>query len=288
MKELIYTIAVEFGAAGEIDGAELGAPILKESIIDNRYVIDGGSVTANDSLPIYAQTAEITRSVSHKVFNALNANNKCLIIGGDHSIALGSIIGATKWASNNSLNIGVIYFDAHTDCNVPESSKTGNLHGMPIAFAMGRGNCELAMIAEHPLPLHNIIYIGARSIDKPEVEFIEKHNIPIVTSSYINDNHADLNTILEVIQHDFIDKQQIDVIHLSIDIDVVDPKLAPGTGVPEINGISTECFQNIIANVIKTFNVISVDFVEYNPLLDIDDKTLKISNEALNNIVKLL
>lgn len=275
----IGIIGVYFGDAGSVKGAELGAKILRNFCLSHDNTKDIGTLyPIENKISVEKKLLKVSIDLSTRIYSSLKKGMRCFSIGGDHSIALGTIVGASNWAHENNKNIGVIYIDAHTDCNIPKSSLTGNLHGMPIAFAMGRGDCELSNVAEHPLHYNNILYIGARSIDPAEKEFLDSTDIKVVSSSEINKS-PDLEKVYRSIE-EFVKSNCIDIIHLSIDIDVVDPALAPGTGVPEKGGISEQAFYDIISYILNNTDVCAVDLVEYNPILDSDDKTKKICKEV--------
>jgi len=281
-------IGAKFGAAGLINGAQLGASILKRIVLNNCNTVDLGTITPMQYHDISDHTVElqllhISNELANKIYTYRLQNLPILTIGGDHSIALGTIAGATKAAAKIKKNLGVIYIDAHTDINTPASSTTGNLHGMPVAFAMGLGNSHLSKVANITLNPHNLLYIGARSIDPPEAKLIQELNIPVYPSATINCD-ANLRSLFKCIQ-EFVSERNLDIIHLSIDIDVVDPSVAPGTGVPEPNGITAITFLNIIDHIIRNYDVTTVDFVEFNPLLDRNGITERICRDACKQIV---
>ena len=185
-----------------------------------------------------------------------------VVLGGDHAVSWGSVAGVMSYYND----LSVIYIDAHGDCNVAESSPTGNIHGMHMAFLMGLGNrTSQRFTIEEKLGLDNILYLGARSLDSFEKELLKDANV--YTSADINDS---IDCVLGGLALFLKSRNHI---HLSIDIDVLDPEISPGTGVPEPDGIGLESLSMILEVIYRSGKVVSLDFVEYNRLLDRDSKS---------------
>ena len=278
-----YIVAPQWYGANK-KGPEIGAQCIAE--LFNKY---GGrewgkvqipeDTNEDDKLmPHFKVIDDANRSICESVNAALSAGNKVITIGGDHSVSWGSISGALRF----NPEMGVIYIDAHGDCNIAERSLTHHIHGMHMAYLMGFGDSKyVSRYTHHLLPVKNIIYVGARSLDPYEVELFQNNDIAQLSSDLINSNRQDtLESISKFMSH-------FKQIHISLDIDVLDPSLAPGTGVPEVGGISEESLFEILDAIIKTDKVRSLDLVEYNPLFDIDFRTEKIIERLVKRLSRI-
>lgn len=227
-------------------------------------------------MPFFNAIDKVNQDICNSVYSVLSSGKKVITIGGDHAVSWGSIAGVLKHNSE----VGVIYIDAHGDCNIAERSASHHIHGMHMAYLMGFGEAKyVGRYTKNILPVENILYVGARSLDPYEVELINKHGISRIPSDVIN---SDIVGALETISG-FISRFK--QIHISLDIDVLDPSIAPGTGVPEEGGI-TEAALHELLNLILKYNttVKSIDLVEYNPLYDIDGRT----DRVVQKLVKVL
>ena len=201
-------------------------------------------------------------------------------LGGDHSLAIGSIAGS----SSNYDNLGVIWFDTHPDINTNKTTTTFNIHGYPLAASMGFGQDELTHLYKNKTKIdyHNVILFGINDIDEPEQKLIDKYNIKTFTLDYINKNGLDLS-IKEAI--DYLNKR-VNNIHFSFDIDVTKYDDCPGVNVPNRwkRGMNKKDVLKAFKIFNKELNVVSMDIVEYNPLNDKYNKSLKIVLESINFI----
>ena len=181
-------------------------------------------------------------------------------IGGDHSMAIGTVSASLNSVPQNQLK--VLWFDAHPDINTYESSGTKNVHGMPLAYLSGLCESKNFPYIKHLLPLNNLMYIGIRDIDPFEKEIIKKYNIPYLTTQ---DIHLNLNKSTQLI-HDFIGNNPV---HLSFDVDCLDPSVVPCTGTKVENGLYSENVGSII-DMLSKRNIINIDITELN--LDLGTK----------------
>ena len=212
---------------------------------------------------------DVASQLRDKVASVIRQGYFPLIIGGDHSIGLGSVAGAALAYDN----IAVIWFDAHGDFNTEETSPTGNLHGMPAAAAMGWCKSKISSVATKTIPSQNFFWIGARALDDGEKVFAAKNNLQIYSSEIVRQRGM-LNIMDEIIQ--IMQSTGISHIHLSIDIDGMDPSIVCGTGTKADRGIDNGQFYTFIDKIFSTNKVLSADFVEYNPLLDDENFTTAI------------
>ena len=193
--------------------------------------------------------------LNHVLWQPTN-KKRDLIIGGDHSLSMAT---ASSSLSKNP-KAKLIWVDAHADINTPETSPSGNWHGMPVASLLG------LMSQPKLISPQNILYVGIRDIDPEEQRLIEELSISMITSQ---DIHHNMTQSLKKIDQ-FVNQSPV---HLSLDIDVLDKTLVPGTGTPVDKGLTREQLSQIL-KIILAKNIICMDLVEFNPELDQDDKTL--------------
>lgn len=248
--------------------------------IEVEQVSENEKYSSNLQLKYLKQVINANNGLALKVFESLQNNTFPLIIGGDHSLAMGSIAGASKYFGND---LAVIWIDAHGDINTHDTSPSGNIHGMPLAASMGYGYEKLTSIFfnETKIKPENVFILACRDLDKGEIELINKLNINVWTNEQINKEGTSkvLHELLELIK-----EKNIKNIHLSYDIDCLDPDYVPGTGTPVNNGLTYSQSKKILESVLSTSLIKSMDFVEYNPILDKNDKTKETCIELLNLI----
>jgi arginase len=198
-----------------------------------------------------------------------------LILGGDHSQAIGTISGITSHFRKEGKELGVIWIDAHADMNTPSTSPSGNIHGMPLSILLGDGHPKLvALNGEAPsLRPENVAVIGARDIDPVEAKLVRESGIAVYTMSEIDKRGA------AVCFQEAIDRvsKNSDGIHLSFDLDGVDPREAPGVGTPVPGGLSLRESHLICEMLCETGRLVGMEMVELNPTLDIANQTGKLA-----------
>lgn len=190
-----------------------------------------------------------------------------LVLGGDHSIAIGTLAGLVK----HYQNLGVIWYDAHADLNTKETSPSGNIHGMPLAISLGIGHEGLTGIygKEMKIKAENIVIIGARSLDDGEKELIRDKGIKVYTMHEIN--RLGMTRVMEE-TIDYL-RDRTDGVHLSLDLDALDPNDAPGVGTPVAGGISYRESHLAMEMLEESKLITSAEFVEVNPILDEKNRT---------------
>ena len=194
-----------------------------------------------------------------------------LILGGDHSIALGSIAGAAAFAKKSNKKLGVLYVDAHGDFNTPETSPTGNIHGQCLAASAGLGLPELTNLYFDGQKVNpkNICFVGVRDLDAGEKKLMKKAGVTVFTMSDIE--RQGFAAIVKQITVFF--KTHADYIHVSFDMDVLDPMFAPGTGIPLPGGLTNREALLLMEEMSATKRVMSAEIVEVNPILDVRNQT---------------
>ena len=221
--------------------------------------------------PIVQASEELARIVT----TSLQEGEFPLILGGDHSIALGSISGVARVRKP----LGVIWIDAHPDFNTGETSPSGNIHGMILAALAGLGADRLTGVGgwSPKIDPAHIVIVGARDIDVDEREALRKHSVHVFTMSDI-----DRNGISEVMKHaNAIAGQNDNPIHLSLDMDALDPREAPGVGTPVRGGLTYREAHFAMEMIADTQRLVSMDVVEVNAILDRENATAQLAVELI-------
>jgi len=210
---------------------------------------------------------QASAKVAEKVDKIMKEGSFPLVLGGDHSIAIGTLAGISKYFKN----LGVIWFDAHGDLNTPETSPSGNIHGMPLAVSLGLGETTLTQIGGYcpKIQPENIVIIGARSLDEGEKRLIKEKGIKVYTMHEI-DRLGIPKVIEETIAYF---KNRSDGVHLSLDLDGLDPLYAPGVGTPVEGGLNYRESHLAMEMLFESGMITSAEFVEVNPILDERNKT---------------
>ncbi|MFC4354820.1 arginase [Chryseomicrobium palamuruense] len=226
----------------------------------------------NTNLRNLNEVIEISTKLADKISEVVAAKRFPLVLGGDHSIAIGTLAGLSK----NYENLGVIWYDAHADMNTEETSPSGNIHGMPLAVSMGLGHDALVNIHDYAPKVkpENIVIIGARSVDPGERQLIKEKGIKVFTMHEI-----DKLGMTEVMNQAmwYLRDREVDGVHLSLDLDGLDPLYTPGVGTPVPGGINYR-ESHLAMEMLASSNLItSTEFVEVNPILDEKNKTADVA-----------
>lgn len=294
----IAVLGVPAGYGAGVGGCELAPGKLRElgitgGALKGFDVADYGDVHISETLneteathkkiKNYGLVEKYSKNTAKAVYEIACKDEFPLIIGGDHSISLGSISGISKAKGD----IAVIWADAHGDLNTPETSASGNAHGMPGAMLLGEGPEVMRNILfnGNKLKAENLFLLGQRSIDPGEIEFINKKNIRAYTWDCIKEKGFD--NILDAIFAE-LRERNIKHLHLSFDIDFLDAGLVPGTGTRVGNGPEIADAEMLLERIAASGLLKSMDFVELNPLLDIDGQTAEISIQLIKHVFKNL
>jgi arginase len=193
-----------------------------------------------------------------------------LVLGGDHSQAIGTISGLARWYRRRGESIGVVWVDAHTDMNTPDTSPSGNIHGMPLSTRHGRGLPELVAVAgdQPALRPENVVVIGARDVDSTEAPLVKELGVRCYTMSEIDSRGLSL-----CVQEAF-DRACNGTagVHLSFDLDGVDPADAPGVGTPVPGGLTLR-ESHLLCESAARRKLLGMEMVELNPVLDLRNQT---------------
>jgi len=209
---------------------------------------------------------EVCTNVATATLNTLRAGQIPLVIGGDHSIAMGTVSGVSAYFRAQNADIGLIWFDAHGDMNLPGTSPSGNIHGMPLAHLLGHGDQDLANILEQnpAVKAENVVLVGIRDIDSHERELIRSTGVTAFTMRDIDElgmTHV-CNETLRIVNTDTAG------FHVSFDVDGCDPSVIPGSGTLVPGGVSFREAHQLLENCADTGRMTSMEVVELNPFLD--------------------
>ncbi len=217
------------------------------------------------------EIAETSQEVAHRIYQTVEAGYFPVSLGGDHSIAVGTQAGVAKYYRDREQTIGLIWIDAHADMNTPESSPSGNVHGMPFAATLGFGPEPLANIFGFAPKIQpgNCVLIGARNLDRHEQTIVRDSGINVFT----------MRTIDEQGMGDVMEKSLALATSgtagfvVSFDMDVVDPSEAPGVGTPVLGGITFREAHLAMEMISDNKKMLALEVVEINPIIDIANKT---------------
>jgi arginase len=226
------------------------------------------------------QTCETLREV---VADALGSGSTPVVLGGDHSIAIGTIAGVSRFHQARGERVGLVWFDAHGDANTPETSPSGNIHGMPMAAALGLGEPSLVGLAGHVPMIEGAraAIVGLRDVDLKERENVRATGIGAFTMRDIDERG--MRTVME----QAVGRALAGTagIHVSFDLDAIDPDYAPGVGTAAPGGLSYREAHLAMEMLADTGKLISAEFVEVNPILDDRNRTARLGVELLASLL---
>ena len=225
----------------------------------------------------------VCREVSVLTRTAMEESCFPMLLGGDHSLAAGSIAGAAAFHAARGERIGVIWIDAHSDLNTPGSSKSGNVHGMPLAHLLGHGDGALANVAgvKPAVRAENVAIVGLRDADDAEREHIAKWKIRALTMRSLDERgiRSVMDEAIEVASNGTAG------IWVSFDLDCLDPEAAPGVGTPVPGGMTYREAHLAMEKLADTGKVIGIDLVEVNPVMDEYNRTAGVGTDLLLSAV---
>lgn len=195
-----------------------------------------------------------------------------VFLGGDHAMSLGTISGIAK-----NQRVGVVWVDAHGDFNTHETSPSNNIHGMPLASLVGLGHKDLQINKTPAIQKEDVVIIGARDLDDGEMRLLKENNIKVYSMDDIK--KLGMQQIISEIEDYF---KHLDKIHVSFDMDSLDPTIARGVGTPAANGLNMQDTTLLLHSLHSSGKVCSADVVELNPLLDKDNSTAMICVKVIS------
>lgn len=288
----IIGVPLDLGAGTR--GVNLGPDAIRYAGVEERLknigynVEDMGDISVdrssavtepNSNLKNLNVISNVNSLLSEKVSSVMSEGKFPLVLGGDHSIAIGTISGVLQ----HRKNLGVIWFDAHGDINTAQTSPSGNIHGMPVAVLLGLGDKELTKIGgeNNFLKKENIVYIGSRDLDSEERKAMKEHGIKVFTMHEIDD--MGIKKVME--EAIKIAGDNTDGIHVSFDMDALDPSIAPGTGTKVPGGMNYREGHYALELIAKSEKLVSAEFVEVNPLLDNANMTGKAASALIGSLM---
>ena len=233
----------------------------------------------NSTAKCVPEITEVSVQVAEAVESAMDAGTIPITIGGDHSLAIGSIAGVSNYYRKRSEEFGLVWFDAHGDINTPDTSSSGNVHGMPLAVSLGHGDkrlTELFGFTPKVKPNRSVL-VGIRDLDQPERDIINQSGITPFTIRDID--HLGLGRVTDLalgaMGHD------VSGLHLSFDIDVIDPDTAPGVSTAARGGLNYRESHLALTLLAESQMLRSIDIVELNPAFDMRNKTAELAVELV-------
>lgn len=225
------------------------------------------------------QITETCVRLAHLVEDALKRGVFPLVLGGDHSIAVGTVSALSNCYRDQDKKIGMVWVDAHSDMNTPESTPSGNVHGMPLACLAGMGPPELTEIYGYKPKVDpkNIAIVGLRSVDEKERENVQRSGVSAFTMRDIDERglHAVMEDAIRAAA------QGTAGIHLSLDMDAVDPQEAPGVGTPVRGGLTYREAHLVMETISDSGLMRSMEVVEVNPVIDESNRTAVLAVELV-------
>lgn len=220
------------------------------------------------------QIAETCTLLASAVEQALDSKKFPLVLGGDHSIAAGTVAGASGHFRKSGRGVGLIWIDAHSDMNTPESSPSGNVHGMPLACCIGRGPSELTNLLGFSPKVNpkNVVLIGIRDVDIEERELVNSSGVKVFTMRQVDE--MGLHKVMD--QALAIANDGTAGFHLSLDMDSIDPVEAPGVGTPVQGGMTYREGHLAMEMICDCSRLLAMELVEVNPVLDIANRTAEL------------
>jgi arginase len=290
-----HIIGAPLDLGGGRRGVDMGPSALRIAGLGERIALLGYTVVDRGDLPTpipetreqrderkkyIREIAKVCQRVYQLALASFDDGAMPIVIGGDHSIAAGSVAAAAEWArKTKGLPIGLLWVDAHGDMNTPATSPSGNVHGMPLAALLGSEPAELSkigMFSPKVLPAHTVL-VGIRNLDDREKTLVRDSHVHVFTMKDI-----DRQGIASIVE------QAVNLagngtagIHVSFDMDVCDPAIAPGVGTPVKGGLDYREAHMVMEIVADSALLSSLDLVEVNPTLDVRNHTAELGAELV-------
>lgn len=292
MPQTISVIGVPLDLGAGRRGVDMGPSALRVAGLDTRLeslgyrVEDLGNIEVEqqESSRVGAENARYLkpiaatcRGLASRVERSMRQGRFPLVLGGDHSVAVGTVNGVAAHYRKRGHRIGVIWLDAHTDMNTPETSPSGNVHGMPLACLVGAGPRELTHLngVAPVLDPRNVVLVGIRDVDLDERPVVRESGVSVFTMRHIDERgmRAVMTDAIAIASRGTVG------IHLSLDMDGIDPGEAPGVGTPVRGGISYREAHLAMEMLCDSRLLRSMEVVEVNPILDVANRTAQLAVE---------
>jgi arginase len=288
----IKVIGVPLDLGADRRGVDMGPSAIRAANLHARLralgyeVEDAGNIAValpemgpfGDRRAKYLQEIAATCArLAREVQRTIRARFAPLVLGGDHSLAMGTVAGLSQYFRNRKARIGMIWIDAHADMNTPQTSPSGNIHGMPLACCVGLGPRELTNLAGNKPMVRpqNVALVGVREVDALEKPHVRNSGVRAFTMRHIDERG--MRAVME--QAIAIASDGTAGFHVSLDMDFVDPAEAPGVGTPIRGGGSYREAHLAMEMVSDSGRMLSMEIVEVNPILDTGNRTANLAVE---------
>ena len=293
MKIHIIGVPMDLGAGRR--GVDMGPSAIRIAGIAERLralghtVVDEGDIPTkvpelqriqNEKLKYLPEVVRSCTLLAARVEKVTRAGEIPLVLGGDHSIAMGTVAGVAAHARRLNKKLGVLWIDAHGDFNTDKTSPSGNIHGMPLSACVGVGALELTSIGGNyrKVDPKRVVLLATRDLDEGEREFIHDHGISIFTMKDI-----DKEGMSVVITRALRKLKGVDFLHVSLDLDALDPFVAPGVGTPVNGGLNYREAHLLMETVHSYGRMTSLEIVEVNPILDDRNLSAELAVELVSS-----
>jgi arginase len=288
----VHIVGVPLDLGGNRRGVDMGPSALRIAGLGERLaalgcqVSDKGDVatpipetqTERDPKKKYIrEIARVCQKLYSQTYQSHTEGALPLVLGGDHSLAAGSAGATADFAAASGKDIGLVWVDAHGDMNTPASTTSGNVHGMPLAALLGPEPVELARIGQRSPKVRadRTVLIGVRNLDDKEKQAIRDAGIHVFTMKDV-----DRNGIAAVMKRALaLAGRDTAGIHVSFDLDVCDPGIAPGVGTPVKGGLDYREAHMVMEMIADSGRLLALDLVEINPILDSQNQTAQLGTE---------
>lgn len=294
MQPTVHFLGVPMDLGGGLRGVDMGPSAIRIAGLAERVRAIGREFEDHGNVPVsrpevrqerdpraryLSEIAHCCMRLRDRVERVLDDDGFPLVVGGDHSIACGTVAGISSWNHRRGRRIGLIWFDAHADMNTPETTPTGNIHGMPLACCLGRGPKELLDLAARTpmVDVENAVLIGIRDVDAGEREHVRALGIETFTMRE-----------LDILGMDRVMERAIAIasegtagFHLSFDLDGCDPREAPGVGTPVTGGVTQREAHLLMEHAAESGRLLGLEMTEINPILDDRNQTAKLAVELV-------
>ena len=288
----IIGVLMDLGA--DRRGVDMGPSAVRVAGVNQRLtalgyqVSDGGNINVrnpemlreiNGKAKYLPEITEACQALAEKVTYVLQHGGIPIVLGGDHSIAIGSVSGLAAYYRKHEQRVGVLWFDAHGDMNTPETSPSGNIHGMPFAAILGKGAPELTHISGFAPKVHpeDCVLLGARDVDPVEAEIMRNSGVRIYTMREIDERgmSACVDEAIAIASRNTVG------FHVTMDMDFVDPDYAPGVGTPVPGGPTYRESHLAMEKVADSGKMLSFELTEVNPVLDTSNRTAELGVQLI-------
>jgi len=286
----IGLLGVPMDLGGGLRGVDMGPSAIRIAGIGRAVASLGYEFLDRGNVPVSRPETRVSRdekarflgSIVHccerlrgRVARLLDEEIFPLVVGGDHSIACGTVAGLSSWHADRQRKIGLIWFDAHADMNTPRTSPSGNVHGMPLAACLGHGPEGLVNLAGR-VPMvdpRNVCLIGIREVDGGERELVRETGIHVFSMREI-DMHGMSHVMDRAIE---VATEGTAGFHLSFDVDGLDPQAAPGVGTPVAGGVTQREAHLLLEHAAVSGKLLGIEMTEINPILDRANSTAELA-----------